>query len=193
VYDGAASDIQMAAAADAQRVQKAFAAMARQGNGIFRSKVVRASDCTKKCFQAWLKTIRSSPTEGAVFYYAGRGSNVNHQKWPCIEIARHKRLLEAAVAKLMASRKPGLAMILFDCYARAITQADGIDLTRLTGIGVASHGGGPQFKFVSKGNRRVILGCSGRDVKRTLCSLEAQPVGGIFTTLFLKGWTLKSG
>jgi hypothetical protein len=187
VYDVSSPHISKASTADAHRVARAFRFMMEQTGGKFYSKMIKASRFTKKSFRSWLKTLHSSPTEGALFYYAGKGMNAPTRAWPLIKCGK-KKISEDGVAKKVASRKVGLNIVLFDCYGRTITPYDAIDPNRVTVKDVMRFGGGFVFKTDMLKNGRLLMGVSGTNVSTALCSTHTKPVGGLFTTAVLRGF-----
>ena len=187
VYDTSSPLISKATTADAKRVAKAFRLMVGDTGGAFHSKTIKASKFTKKTFQSWLKTLHASSTEGALFYYAGIGTNVSTQAWPLIKIGK-KKISEQEVAKKIGARGVALNMVLFDCYSRAITSYDVINPNTVTNQDIVRFGGGFLFKDERRKKARLLMGTSGMNVSTTLCSTSTKPIGGLFTTLLLRGF-----
>lgn len=187
VYDTSSPHISKATSADAKRVAKAFAFMARQTGGRFHPKVLKASKFTKKTFQAWLKTLNVSPSEGALFYYAGIGKNSGIQAWPLIKFGK-KQISEAEVSKKISARGVATTIVFFDCYSRPITPYDAINPNTVTSQDIIRFGGGFMFKTRNQKNVRLFMGTSGINVSTALCSTSIKPFGGLFTTLLLRGF-----
>ena len=184
VYDTSSPHISKATSADAKRVAGAFAFMAQQTGGSFHPKVLQASKFTKKTFHAWLKTLDASPSGGALFYYAGIGKNSGNQAWPLIKFGK-KKISEEEIAKKIAARGIARTIVFFDCYSRPITPYDAINPNTVTNQDIARFGGGFMWK---QKNDRLLMGTSGVNVSTTLCSTSIKPLGGLFTTLFLRGF-----
>jgi hypothetical protein len=187
VYDTSSPLISKATTADAKRAAKAFRLMIEASGGAFHSKTIKASKFTKKIFQSWLKTLHGSPTEGALFYYAGIGTNVSTQAWPLIKIGK-KKISEQEVAKKIGARGVALNMVFFDCYSRAISSYDVINPNKVTSRDIVRFGGGFMFKDERRKKARLLMGTSGMNVSTTLCSTSTKPLGGLFTTVLLKGF-----
>lgn len=187
VYDTSSPHISKATSADAKRVAKAFAFMTRQTGGRFYPKVLKASKFTKKTFQSWLKTLNVSPSEGALFYYAGIGKNSGNQAWPLIKFGK-KKISEVEVAKKITARGISRTIVFFDCYSRPITPYDAMNPNTVTSQDIIRFGGGFMFKVGKQKNGRLFMGTSGINVSTALCSTSVKPFGGLFTTLLLRGF-----
>ena len=146
VYDSSTQDVEIAAAADAVRVKEALGFAAGQAGISFRPKILIASQFTKKTFQKWLKTIHPSSKDTAFFYYAGRGTNRPHKKWPFIAFGAKKLISEKTVLRHLKSQKPNLAIVVFDCYKKPVTAQGVIDFSKIRKVDISPSDPRPGFK-----------------------------------------------
>ena len=187
VQDCSKTDVQIASAADAVRVKEAFAYIASQTGLHFQPTVIKAHELSKKAFQKWLKTIRPSKNEVALFYYSGQGTNTKKSKWPSITLGKGFQLDEEGVAKQIKAAKPKLGVIVFDCYNRVIPAQNACRLQRLPTLDLSKPRPLPGLKNIFRANKGIVLACSSPKVDRAFYSVQEPPIGGIFTTQFLLG------
>ena len=185
VYDSLTPNVQAAAVADAARVKEALEFAAGQAGLVFRPKILTASNLNKKTFQKWLKTIHPSSGDTAFFYYAGRGSNHPHKKWPFIPFGTKKQTSEKTVLRHINSRKPNLAAVVFDCYNKPITNQSGVDFSKIRKLDISRYGPMLGFKNLFRNYKGWIMWSSGQSA---FYSSRQPPIGGLFTSNFLRGF-----
>jgi hypothetical protein len=193
VHDTSTTDIQVASMADMIRVKKAFTYIAGQTGLRFQPTVIKGNELTKQTLKAWLKTIHSCSKDVVLFYYSGRGSNTHNSKWPSIAFGKRANLSEVEVTRYIKARGPKLGVVIFDCYSRPVALIDNVDFKFIDDFEVTKPGRRPGLKNIFRANKGIIMGCSGSDVEKAYCSMHLQPIGGLFTTNFLKGLFAYSG
>lgn len=188
VYDSLTPDVQVAAVADVARVKEALKFAAGQAGLIFRPKILTASNLNKKTFQRWLKRIHPKSGDVAFFYYAGRGFDLPHQKWPLIQFGAQKRVSERSVTRRIISHKPDLAVVVFDCYNKSLAIHDGVDFSQIQKVNIPRYRSMPGFKNLFRKHKGWMMWSSGEGVQNAYCSSRHQPLGGLFTSCFLSGF-----
>jgi hypothetical protein len=188
VYDSFTSDVQVAAAADAARVQEALGFAAREAGLQFCPKILTLNAFSQKAFHKWLKTINPKSRDVAFFYYAGRGSNHHHQKWPLIHVGAKKQISEKEVLKHINSRKPSLAAVVFDCYNKPVTTQGRVDFNQIRAVDVSQLESRPGLWNLFREHKGWIMCCSGKNAQRACYSSQQPPLGGLFTSNLLRGF-----
>ena len=188
VFDTSTPDIQVASVADAARIKEALKFAAGQAKLTFRPTILNASNLTQRTFQKWLKGIHPKSGDVAFFYYAGRGSNRPHQKWPYIRLGAEKQISEKTITRRIASYKPDLAVVIFDCYNKLLTSQEGVDFSRVQKVDISRYGSMPGFRNLFRKYKGWMMWSSGQNVQNAYYLSQPQPVGGFFTSNFLKGF-----
>ena len=186
VYDSLTPDLKVAAAADVARVHEALGCAAGQAGLIFRPQVLTVDTFSPKTFQKWLKRIHSKSGDVAFFYYAGRGVNRSHQKWPSISFGRKKLISEKGVTRRVRSYKPDLAVVVFDCYGKSVTSQDGVDFNQIRKVEMSQLDARPGFNNLFRKHKGWIMWCSGEKAQNSFYSSQQQPFGGLFTSNILR-------
>ena len=187
VQDMSTPDVQIASAADVDRVKQAFAFIADQTGLSFKPTVLKAHHLSKRTFRMWLKTIHSSSKEVALVYYSGQGANTHNSKWPSIGFGKRSSISESVIAKQIRSRKPKLGLIIFDCYRRCVDSQKKINLSRVRDLDRLSLGSLPGLRGLFRKTRGIIMGCSNYDAGQAFYSTKAPCIGGLFTIGFVRG------
>ena len=187
VYDSSTHDVRAAAAADAARVKEALGFVAGRAGLVFRPKILTANTFSPKTFQKWLKTIHPSSGDTAFFYYAGRGSNRPHQEWPYISFGKKKQICEKKILWHINSHKPNVAVVVCDCYGKAVTDQSRVNFQRTPPLDLAHYGPMPGFNNLFRKPKGWAMWSSGKNVQKAYFSSQQQPIGGLFTSNFLRG------
>ena len=187
VYDTSKTDIQIASTADVARMKETFEYIATQTGLRFHPTVVKANELSKKAFQKWLRSIRPSRDEVALFYYSGQGRNTKKSKWPSITIGKELRLAEDTVAKKIKASKPKLGIVVFDCYNRPVSSQGNIDFKLIPCTELSKLPAMPGLKNIFRANKGVVLGCPCKGVQQAFYSAQKPPIGGVFTSQFISG------
>jgi hypothetical protein len=194
--------IKTASLRDAQRVQRVFRHIASQSGLHFRPTVLKGTSFTHKRFTKWLKTIKKSSKDVVLFYYSGRGKRGTIDRWPMVKIFDHKKrralyISEKKINKCIRSQKPRFSLVVFDCYKMFITYRNNHNLERFQEIERPTNLDYPGLRRLFRKNSGMFMACSGKDVDSCFCSVQGPPIGGLFTSAFLRGiyslcWTPKT-
>lgn len=187
VFDTSTPDIQMASATDTARMKEALGFAAEQAKLTFCPTVLNASNLNQRALQKWLKRIHPKSGDVVFFYYAGRGSNHPHQKWPYIRFGAGRQISEKAVTRRIISYKPDLAVVIFDCYNKPLTPQDDVDFSQVQKVDISQYGSMPGFRNLFRKHKGWMMWSSGKKVQNAYYSSQ-KPVGGFFTNNFLRGF-----
>ena len=88
------------------------------------------------------------------------------------------------VAKVQ-QRRPRLSFVIFDCYGRFLDANDAIQLPSGGSI-IRKHPILPGLKTLFLKSKGTIVACSDSRFERALGNAQGEPVGGIFTSCFLR-------
>lgn len=191
IRDTSVPDAKIASQADTKRMKQLLEIIGHQTNLRVKITTLDINCLGPTTFDAWLSSIQKNKTI-AFLYYSGRPrTSAVPSSWPSItyhgcRCREGHPLSQDEFANRIQEYKPRLSFVIFDCYTRSVSHNDHVSLPRPVTIKTKSKLANIKRLFLRHTGLIMATSVPVRDLR--LCSTKQKPIGGVFTTSFLRGF-----